>query len=546
MIAMRRKTGLSALLLAVFGAVPAAAQVEPVEWNRRSAEHLLNRAGFGARAAELDYALRLDHAAYVDELLAGFEGEDEPFFLHLAPRPDRAEKRGLSEEERSKLRNQIQRDEREQLGRYAAWWLERMLDGRDPLRERMTLFWHGHFTTSFRDVKEIRPVIDQNALLREHALGNFGDLTRAIVHDAAMIRYLDNDKNEKQSPNENLARELMELFTLGEGNYTEEDVKEAARALTGYNYNLTKGVTYSKRRHDAGKKRVLGERGRLDADDLIDLLLEQDSCPRWIAGKLLAYFEGREPSEERLASYAASLREGNYEIAPFLRRLFLDPEFYADELIGNKISGPVEYVVGNSRRLGIRPPARVLWVAAGQLGQRLFEPPSVKGWEEGTAWITTSSLLQRGNVMGMLLGVVAIEDVLAPEETMAADDSMMEMEPKAPMDESYRLNKKVVGADMAAYRKMLGTSYWPRLNLSDRCRRLNASTDEEVVDLLCAELLAVEASPEGRATLLYFVRSECAALGGEPGHLLELGYEGEDLLRRLSHLILSLPEAQLL
>jgi uncharacterized protein (DUF1800 family) len=546
---MRGKTGLAPLLLTALAAAPAGAQVE---WNARNAEHLLNRAGFGARAAEIDYALRTGHEAYVDQLLAGFGGEGQPFFLDIPPRPTREDKKGLTEEERTQLKNQINRDEREQLGRYAAWWVERMLDGRDPLRERMTLFWHGHFTTAYREVKEIRPIIRQNELLREYALGNFGELTREIVRDPAMIRYLDNDKNRKDNPNENLARELMELFTLGEGNYTEQDVKEAARALTGYDYNYSKGVTYSKRRHDAGKKRVLGERGRLDTDDLIDVLLEQEACPRLIAGKLLAWFEGREPSEERLASYAAFLREVDYEIEPFLRRLFLDPEFYSDQVIGNKIAGPVEYVVSNSRRLGIEPPSRVLWVAAGELGQRLFEPPSVKGWDEGTAWITTSSLLQRGNIMGMLLGVVAVQDVLAPEEPMVADDSMMEMDsPIEPtmedgMDESYRLNKKVAGADMGAYKRMLGKSYWPRINLTERCRRLRATSDEEIVDLLCAELLAVDVTPEGRSTLLYFVRSESAELGGEPGELLELGYEGERLLRRLAHLILSLPEAQLL
>jgi len=555
--AMRRTTWLAALALTALGGA-ARAQTPSVEWNARNAEHLLNRAGFGARAAELDYALRTGHAAYVDQLFAGFEGQDEPFFLDLKPRPDRAAKKDFTQEERTKLKNEIQREEREWLARYAGWWLERMVDGRDPLRERMTLFWHGHFTSSYREVREVRPIIEQNALLREHALGNFGELTRAIVHDPAMIRYLDNDKNRKKSPNENLARELMELFTLGEGNYTEADVKEAARALTGYSSNFSTGVRYANSRHDKGKKTVLGERGRLDADDLVGVLLEQEACPRLIAGKLLAYFEGRAPSEERLADYAAFLRAGDYELEPFLRRLFLDPEFYSDEIVGNKIAGPVEYLVANTRRLGIEPPSRVLWVAAGQLGQRLFEPPNVKGWEEGTAWITTSSLLQRGNVMGMLLGVLAIGDVLAPEAPQAppaGDETLMDMESMTPvtmggadesMDESFRLNKKLVGADLSTYKRLLGKNYWPRINLTERCRRLELRTDEELVDTLCDELLAVEVTPEGRATLLYFVRSERAALGLRNGELLEAGYDAEHLLRRLSHLILSLPEAQLL
>ena len=562
----RKRIALLAAALAAALAAPLAAQ-EPaatdVEWDARKAEHLFNRAGFGARPAEISYALRIGHAATVEVLLAGSPVEQEPFFLDLPHRPTRAEKVGMTDEERRELRSEIRSQDREQLFHFAAWWIDQMIDGPHPLRERMVLFWHGHFTSSYRDVKEGGAMILQNETFREHALGNFGDLTRAIVRDPAMILYLDNDSNRKGNPNENLARELMELFTLGEGNYTEEDVKEAARALTGWRVSYPDGAYFSSARHDRGTKSVLGESGRFGADELVDLLLDQPACSRWIAGNLLAHFEGREPSQERLEAYAALLADGDFELEPFLRELFLDPEFYSDEVAQNRISSPLEYLVGICRRLGLRPPARLIWLAGGQLGQRLFEPPNVKGWEGGRAWVTTSTFLQRGNFAGMLLGVVKLDDVLAAEppvleedpELMAGDEmvdmtgaSELSMMDPDQMDGSYALNRKVLGSDLSGFKRMLrGTySYWPRINLTARCRRLGAETDAEVVDAMCDELLAVEVSRAGRAALLDFIAGERAQLELPDGALLESGSHGEHVLRRLAHLICSLPEAQLL
>jgi len=552
--------------------VPACAPGDPVEWNARAAEHLLNRAGFGARPAEIERAVRVGQAAFVEELLAGY-GDEEPFFLDPPERPARAEMAAMGPEERREAQGRYRREQRELLFQFSGWWIDQMLEGRHPLRERMTLFWHGYFTSSFREVKNAAAMVRQNELYRKHALGRFDQLLREVVRDPAMLAYLDNDQNRKASPNENLARELMELLTLGEGNYTEQDVKEAARALTGWQAREGESAFFNRRQHDRGRKSVLGVSGNLDADGLVDVLLKQPACPRWVAGKLLAWFEGREPEEARLAEYAAFLKKSEWDLSAVLRKLFLDPEFYCEAVVGTRIAGPVEYLVGSCRRLGLEPPPQLVWLAAGQLGQRLFDPPNVKGWEGGAAWVTTSSLLQRGNYAGMLLGVVKLEDVLRPDPEMASEMSMDEPSmdegdegietdpaemPKAPRERTggedragpaaararARLQAAGLGAELGGLRR-LGELYRPSLNLSARCARAGAASDAAILESLCSELLAVELTAPSRAVLARFLAEERASLGVADGKLLEHQPEAERHLRRLAHLILSLPEAQL-
>jgi hypothetical protein len=445
-----------------------------------------------------------------------------------------------------------------------------MVEGDHPLQERMVLFWHGYFTSSFKDVKSSQALIEQNELLRRHALGSFRDLLRGIVHDAAMLEYLDNNQNRKASPNENFARELMELFTLGEGHYTEQDVKEAARALTGWTRRPPgpDGMVQAEFRpgqHDRGMKTLLGVTGKLDADDVVKILLDQPACSRWVAGKLLAHFEGRAASDARLERYAELLRDSDWQIAPVLRALFLDPEFYSDEVRGTRIAGPIDYLVGNCRRLGMEPPGQLLWLAAGQIGQRLFDPPNVKGWEGGPAWITTSTLLTRGNLSGMLLGVVDWEDVVAEEALFEDDIAMMggdamqgegavrpeavpeaapEAGPEARRERAGRPQARKLG-EMGRFMRYLRDGYRPNLNLSARCARAGARTDTEIVACLASELLAVQLTEESRAGLVTFLEAERERAGAADGKLLESGAPAEKLLRKLAHVILSLPEAQL-
>ncbi|HVS19144.1 MAG TPA: DUF1800 domain-containing protein [Planctomycetota bacterium] len=533
---------------------------DDVAWRAAEARHLWNRAGFGARAGQVERAVELGREAQVAELIAG--AFCDPFFYEPVERIEREAYAAMDEDGKRAERGRIARENRLLLAQFAGWWVEEMIDGRDPLRERMTLFWHGYFTSSARDVRDSAALIEQNELLREHALGSFGELVKAIVRDPAMLAYLDNDQNRKGNPNENFARELMELFTLGEGNYSEEDVKQAARALTGWTTRRGEpDPRFVPRRHDRGKKSILGVRDDFDADSLVDLLLAQPACPRHLAGRLLEHLEGRAPSAERLTDYAAYLVENDYRIDLFLTRLFNDPDFYRPEVLGDRIASPIDYLVGTARRLGSDPPGELIWIAAGQLGERLLDPPNVKGWEGGRAWITTSTYLQRGNFAGMMLGVVALEDVLADDPELASDEAMMsaddaELEPEMEADASdnqrgpaaARTAKPKVPREMGQVRRILaGTGYRPGVHLSARARRAGAATDVQIVDQLAGDLLAVPLTEEGRATLLEFMARERAALGVEDGRLFggEHTVEAEKLLRRLAHLILSLPEAQL-
>ncbi len=511
-------------------------------WDARAAEHLINRAGFGARPEEIARAVELGAEGFVDALLAGPGTEParfpaERFDYRAAMRAvamsagsDDPQSRRLEFAEADGLRDadQAQRD------RYLDFWMERLLAAEDPLRERMTLFWHGYFTSSYRDVKNSYELIAQNEFLRTNALGRFSDLVRGIARDPAMLEYLDNDSNRKGHPNENFARELMELFTLGEGHYGEHDVKEAARAFTGWTDE--DGVfTFEWRRHDFGYKTVLGKTGRLDGDDVLDILLAQETCARFVAARLLGYFEGSKPVEERVAEYAALLRASEYDLASFLRHLFLDPRFYRAEIVGARVASPLDYLIGCARRLGLEPPGRFLALASAALGERLFDPPNVKGWEGGEAWITTASLIGRSNQVGALLGVVEARDVLGR--------GARRVDPDADSDTPQDGDGAREPGSRNSGRLAAGTSRF--LDLSGRVGASGLARDEAIVDLLLSELLAVPPSPEIRSEALAFLATARGESPKREGRRL-VGREGvEPVLRRLAHFILSLPDAHL-
>ncbi|HTF88358.1 MAG TPA: DUF1800 family protein, partial [Planctomycetota bacterium] len=350
----------------------------------------------------------------------------------------------------------------------------------------------------------------------------------------------------------------------------EADVKEAARALTG-NMERDAQFVFNRRQHDAGTKSVLGVSGALDADQLVDILLAQPACPLWVSAKLLEHFEGRTPPKTRVEEYAKFLRAQNYRVDAFLKKLFDDPVFYSPEVVGQRIVGPVEFMVANCRRIGVNPPGNVIAAGASLLGQQVFGPPNVKGWDGGRAWITTSTFLQRGNLLGMLLGVTSAEDIFKEDPALfaAADEPMSEsgegameptpgaedggeMQPAPPAEPHDRKGKakkpgfqgeKGLGG---AGLRLMESSRWRRdLDLRDRCRAMGAVSDEAIVDRLAADLLAVELSAEARVALVEYVRGERVSLGIEAGQLLEKKAYGEATLRELAHLILSLPEAQL-
>jgi uncharacterized protein (DUF1800 family) len=287
-----------------------------------------------------------------------------------------------------------------------SWWLQEMRTTPAPLTERMTLFWHGHFTTSFKSVKAGQLLYRQNLLLRRHALGNYRELLHAIARDPAMLLYLNNQQNRKSEPNENFARELLELFTLGEGHYSESDVKQAARAFTGWKMQTPEGTfTVVAKQHDDAEKTFLGRSGKLDGDDVIEQILKQPRAAELIVEQLWREFVSPQPDAAAVQRLAAGFRK-NWEIAPLLKAMFREPAFTAPANDGVLVKSPVEFVVGTLRGLDLPLSSLNAAVSTADMGQTLFAPPNVRGWPGGDAWITSEWLLARRRFVQQLAGDV--------------------------------------------------------------------------------------------------------------------------------------------
>jgi uncharacterized protein (DUF1800 family) len=359
------------------------------------ARELLARTGFAARPAEIEALVHVDYARAVDQLLgsAGTVAETPPPAWINEPPPDFRQIRNMSQEERKQFR-QLQRERGLEL---KGWWYTEMITTSSPLTEHMTLFWHNHFTSSLRKVKWPPFMYRQNILLRRYALGNFAELLHAIARDPAMILYLDSQTNRKDKPNENFARELLELFTLGEGHYSERDIKEAARAFTGWMVNRRTGqFWFNARQHDFGIKHFMGHKGNFDGDDILDIVLEQPQVAVHITAKLWREFISETPDAQEVARLSAVFRDAHYEIKPLLRAMFLSPAFQAPENRGTLTKSPVELIVGTTRLLQVPAAEPVRLARVGRyLGQDVFDPPNVKGWPGGTDWINTRTLLAR-------------------------------------------------------------------------------------------------------------------------------------------------------
>jgi uncharacterized protein (DUF1800 family) len=291
-------------------------------------------------------------------------------------------------------------------GRLKAWWLYRMLSSPDPLGERLTLMWHNHFATSNRKVQDLVRMREQNDLLRAHARAPFGELLSAVVKHPAMLAWLDADSNRKGHPNENLARELMELFTLGIGNYSENDVKEGARALTGWTI-FENHFGLSKNRHDDGDKTVLERRGALSGDDLVKLLVDHPATSRRVAWRICHTFMGEGVVDEpALAQLADGLRSNQLNISWAVETVLRSKQFFSEQNLRSRVLGPVEYLVGALRALELcePPPSTLLlseWVA--RMGQDLFYPPNVGGWKEGRTWLASRNVVARANFASALV-----------------------------------------------------------------------------------------------------------------------------------------------
>jgi uncharacterized protein (DUF1800 family) len=351
-------------------------------WDARWAAHLYRRAAFGPTRDELKAAIAAGMDATVERLLAApKEPGRRPPAVGGPPPVNPATGMPDASGQAAVLR---------------AAWLQRMIDGAEPAREKLALFWHNHFATSIKKVNDGPMMEAQGELLFKHALGSFRVLLREISRDPAMLVWLDSNQNVKSHPNENYAREVMELFTLGPGNYTEKDVRDAARAFTGWH---TTGGSFSfvRGEHDFGAKTVLGKTGDWDGDDVLKVLLDQPACAKFLVRKLYRFLvnEAADPPDSFLAPLADAFRQSDYDIAGVVRTILKSRHFYSEYAYRQKVKWPAEYAVGMVRMIGVNPYS--LLGVMELMGQQLYAPPNVKGWEAGKAWLNTATVLARHN-----------------------------------------------------------------------------------------------------------------------------------------------------
>lgn len=482
------------------------------------ARHLLLRAGFGGTPEQIQTLVGWGPERSVGYLVdvgkAPAYPVDGEMFSNSIMGPPNAETRARyrrarqtnDEEGLARLRLERQRrqsEDRGQMRQIQQWWLTRLIETPRPLEEKMTLFWHGHFATSYRTIEDSYHMFVQNNLYRAHAVGNFGSLMHEVIRDPAMLEYLDNNDSRKNKPNENLARELMELFGLGVGNYAEQDIKEGARALTGYTFEDDRFV-FAQKNHDNGAKRILGRAGNMDGDDFVDTILAQAACASFMTRKLYKFFAADVPesggrTREQsavLRELASLLRRTKYDVGPVLKKLFLSEHFYSEAVVNQRIKSPVELIVGSIRSL--RTPVRdlnILLDALSLMGQNIFFPPSVAGWDGERSWINTSTLFVRQNILAYLLAGKTPRgyDALADEQRF---------------DPSYVLGQLRLGDPAAARDPERVIEYLLRFTIGDAPASARAELaglaqqngGELTDDMIAGLLLLITAMPEYQLT----------------------------------------------
>ena len=567
--------------------------ISAADWNYDFAAHLLERAGFGATPDEIETFAKMTPAQAVARLVR-FEGAGAgslPPFEHsgvhdpgLEPFPpsrpavtdmakEKGEALGIKVKPSGNRRLQPIVDEFFywlrasvlETNRVAYWWANRMVGSPRPLQEKMALFWHGHFASNEAKVRDYRKLLGQLELFENRGTGNFKDLTVAVAQDPAMLSFLDAGVNVKGASNENFAREIMELFTMGVGHYTEKDIREAARAFTGWNFVDVKFVV-NKDQHDDGEKTFLGKTGRFDGVDVINIIMEQPVTADFIAGKIYRFLVRQELSPEFQKQLGAVLRGGNYEIKPLLEKIFLSRDFYSPASVGTQIKSPVELVVSTYRKLGLKsvPGVPDFNLATSALGQQLFSPPTVAGWAGGQSWITPGLLLERGNFA---------RDVLFPDisflppdrftgggeirrvadrirqgmdiSTATMDDAKTgvraESNMNADRDEDFNTRYgSFRGSQMAIERVKPIPRDIARIQLAEMVTNAKLKNTTQVVDYLIHRFMRVPPSDATRRKLVAFLDKE---LGTADISVAQTYME--EPLRLLLHLIMSQPEYQL-
>ena len=382
------------------------------QFTREHAAHLLNRAGFGAPPAEVDRFFALGLPAAVATLVQYEKTPDtypDPAWTTLDPQEvARIEAiRFLPDDQKRAAQQEIRKTYRREDLELIVWWLERMRTTTRPLQEKMTLFWHSLFATSVVKVRNPLLMWKQNQTFRSLATGNWPDLLVAMGTDPAMLVWLDGRVNKKDHPNENFAREVMELFTLGEGNYTEQDIKQSARAFAGWHANPITAEFNPGRpgEHDMGTKTYLGQTGPFSGEDILRILGNAPRSAQYVCERLWRYFGSEEPNPQLTGAMAGRFQDAGLNFKPLLTALFLSRDFYAPEIIRQQVKGPIQWLVGSCRVLERPlPPPLLSYQMLRLLGQVPFDPPSVKGWDTGVSWISTNTLLDRYNFSALLVG----------------------------------------------------------------------------------------------------------------------------------------------
>jgi uncharacterized protein (DUF1800 family) len=451
--------------------------------NRLKNQHLLWRAAFGPMA---EHSPELDALSQKKlwELLVKTSSK-KPDYIDVADNAIKGIIMGiqgevklesLTKEQRQTLRQQS----REDLKSLNLRWLEEMINSEAQLREKMAFFWHGHFAC--RDIN----IFFQQLLLQEirsNALGNFGDLLRAVSKSASMLGFLNNQQNRKQHPNENFAREVMELFTLGRGNYTENDIKEAARAFTGWGFNMSGEFVFRKNQHDGDPKTIFGKTGNFSGDDVLDMLLENKQTAKYICKKLYRFFVNEsQPDDAKINWLTDRFYQSGYAILPLLQDIFLSDWFYSEKNIGSKIKSPVELIAGMRRILPMElKAAQTQLLMQRVLGQVLFYPPNVAGWPGGRNWIDSTSLMFRLRLPQLLK-----ENQPLNISAKADDDQqmgMMEMNGATPATARPRLRRAPAGPPVLA-----------DINWESYSRVLKDVPREQLIEVIATVLLQ---TPDG-------------------------------------------------
>jgi uncharacterized protein (DUF1800 family) len=562
--------------------------ISPSDWSYELAAHLLERAGFGGTPAQIEHLAqmspqdavaslvdyhRLDRSNLPDFEESGFwDPSLKDFPVSRPAATELAERTGEAMGVRVKtsgdrplqpvtnrffywLRATVL-----ETRRIAFWWLDRMVRTSAPLEEKMTLFWHGHFATSEEKLRDYRKIKLQLETLRRGATGNFGDLLVAIAKDPAMLVFLDAAQNVKGAPNENFGREVMELFTMGVGNYTEDDIREAARAFTGWgNDDLTFVVDPEK--HDAGLKNFLGRQGHFTGEDILRIILEQHQTATYIASKLYRFLVRDQVSPEFAEQLGNLLRDNNYEIAPFLTTIFLSQDFYSQASVGTHIKSPTELLVSTYRKLGLNelPGIPDPHTVCKTLGQILLYPPTVAGWGEGRSWITPGLLFERANFARevMFPNIIEFRD---PNHNPGGEVRRVNRNIIAGMEiTAATLEEGAAPSNSAGIQEAFNTRYASLIGYSEALRKLKpipraaaqfsltelvfeagAKSASDAIDLLLHRFLRVPLAPPARAALIKTLTDQL----GTPDLQVAETYL-EQPLRSVTHLIMSSPQYQL-